>query len=194
MPAAAGYELFVPGPLWQELNATEHTAILRHELASLERSDVWKSLAVRVLALPHWFNPFAWWAVRRFDEAAEWACDRAASGDHATTTYARALVRLGEVAGRHASYSPAARGRPLAARIRRLLAGRLREDSSIKKALLLAACTGFALAALVRVELVAREAAKPDESVRTEPTDAPLADGAEVATDAPIANAGSTGG
>ncbi|HVU44290.1 MAG TPA: M56 family metallopeptidase [Xanthobacteraceae bacterium] len=173
-----GYELLVPGPLWQELNATERAAILRHELAHLERGDVWKSLAARVLALPHWFNPFSWWAVRRFDEAAEWACDRAASAEHATTTYARALVRLGEVAGRHASYSPAARGRPLAARIRRLLAGRLREDSSAKKALLLAACTGFALAALVRVELVAREATQQPKTASSDSESLATADDA----------------
>ncbi len=177
-----GYELLVPGPLWQELNATERAAILRHELAHLVRRDVWKSLGVRVLALPHWFNAFAWWAVRRFDEAAEWACDRAASGNQATTVYARALVRLGEVAGRHASYSPAVRGRPLASRIRRLLAGRLRKDSSTKKALLLAACTGFALAALVRVELVARETtpqsetAVVDSELLATADDAPLLD------------------
>ena len=112
---------------------------------------------MRGLALPHWFNPFAWWAVRRFDEAAEWACDRAASGENSATAYARALLRLGEAAGRHAAYSPAARGRPLAARIRRLLSTRTREDSSAKKALLLTACAGFASAALVRVELVAQE-------------------------------------
>ncbi len=177
-----GYELLVPGLLWQELNATERAAILRHELAHLVRRDVWKSLGVRMLALPHWFNAFAWWAVRRFDEAAEWACDRAASGNQATTVYARALVRLGEVAGRHASYSPAVRGRPLAAHIRRLLAGRLREDSSTKKALLLAACTGFALAALVRVELVARETtpqsetAVVDSELLATADDAPLLD------------------
>ena len=69
-------------------------------------------MAARMLALPHWFNPLAWWAVRRYDEAAEWACDLAATGETSTTMYARALVRLGETAGSHASYSPAARGRP----------------------------------------------------------------------------------
>ncbi|HEY4313143.1 MAG TPA: M56 family metallopeptidase [Pirellulales bacterium] len=153
-----GYELLVPGSLWRELSVAERAAILRHELAHLVRGDVWKSLAARVLALPHWFNPFAWWAVRRFDEAAEWSCDRAAAAENSTTAYARALLRLGEAAGRHAAYSPAARGRPLASRIRRLLAARSHEDSPTKKALLLTACIGFAVAALVRVELVAQEA------------------------------------
>ncbi len=51
-----------------------------------------------VVALPHWFNPIAWLVVRRFDAAAEWACDRAATEQEAATVYARALLRLGEAA------------------------------------------------------------------------------------------------
>ena len=93
-----GYVLVVPERLWRSLDSCERRAILRHELAHYQRGDVWKSLAARLLALPHWFNPASWWAVRRFDEAAEWACDRAAAGDEAATEYARVLVRLGEVA------------------------------------------------------------------------------------------------
>jgi len=170
------YELLIPEPLWREMNTAERLAILRHELAHYERCDVWKSLAIRVLALPHWFNPLAWYAVRRFDEAAEWACDRAATGDLQTTAYARALLRLGEISRRQAAYSPAAHGPPLAARIRRLLATRTGEDSRAKKSLLIVACIGFALAALVRVELVAREPVASQEPVvatsreGTEPT------------------------
>ena len=71
-----GYELMIPAELWRDLNVAQREAILRHELADYLRGDVWKSLAVRVLMLPHWFNPAAWWAVRRFDEAGEWACDQ----------------------------------------------------------------------------------------------------------------------
>ena len=70
-----GYAVIVPAWLWRRLNPSERQAILRHELAHYARGDLWKSLAIRALALPHWFNPFAWWAVRTFDECGEWACD-----------------------------------------------------------------------------------------------------------------------
>ena len=107
-----GYQLLVPGPLWERLDPAGRLSILRHELAHAERGDVWKSLGVRLLALPHWFNPLAWWAVRRFDEAAEWACDQAVCGAsrQARPEYAKALVVMGETAA-----APACSGRRLAA-------------------------------------------------------------------------------
>jgi beta-lactamase regulating signal transducer with metallopeptidase domain len=152
-----GFEIIVPESLWHELTARERTAILRHELAHYQRGDVWTSLVARVLALPHWFNPAAWWAARQFDEAAEWACDRAAAGDDATTDYASALVRLGQVGPRAAFYGTAARGRSLAARIRRVLSGPSTEDSMMKKALFVAIVLGLAAASVVQIELVAQQ-------------------------------------
>ena len=71
----SGYELLIPSRFWNELSPTGRLAILEHELAHYQRGDGLKSLAVRLLALPQWFNPLAWMAVRRFDECAEWACD-----------------------------------------------------------------------------------------------------------------------
>jgi beta-lactamase regulating signal transducer with metallopeptidase domain len=70
--------LVMPVSLWQKLDTSQRQAVLRHEAAHLVRRDLWRSLLVRLLALPHWFNPCAWLAVRRFDEAAEWACDERA--------------------------------------------------------------------------------------------------------------------
>jgi beta-lactamase regulating signal transducer with metallopeptidase domain/multidrug resistance efflux pump len=177
-----GYELIVPGGLWSELDATARQAVLRHELAHYQRGDVWKSLAARLLALPHWFNPIAWLAVRRFDDAAEWACDRAATADAPATELAKVLVRLGQSPATF-GYGSAARGRTLAARIRRLLAGAPKEDSNMKKTVLLA--LGVLLVALsaVQLNLVAREPAAADaksEDRATEPTEpreaAPVAD------------------
>jgi len=152
-----GYELLVPGELWRELDADQRAAILRHELAHYLRGDVWKSLAVRVLALPHWFNPASWLAVRRFEEAAEWACDRAATGDAPATAYAKALMRLGEVAGGRALYGPAAHGRTLAARIRRLISSKHQEDSAVKKTLLIVMGLCLVALPLVRLQLIAKE-------------------------------------
>ncbi len=149
-----GYALLVPEGLWRELNSAERRAILVHELAHLRRQDVWKSLAVRVLALPHWFNPVSWLAVRRFDEAAEWACDQAATGDE-PTEYAKILMRLGELANSPLRFGSAMSRRPLAARIRRLVSFPPPEDSAMKKALLLALVVCLLSAAVVRVQLVA---------------------------------------
>jgi beta-lactamase regulating signal transducer with metallopeptidase domain len=68
-----GYELLIPAALWTSLDPAERQSVLQHELAHYLRGDLAKSLVARILALPHWFNPCAWLAVRRFDEAAEWA-------------------------------------------------------------------------------------------------------------------------
>ncbi len=147
----------MPDQLWRELDDAQRRAILRHELAHLVRGDLWKSLAARVMVLPHWFNPAAWWAVLRFDEAAEWACDRAAAGDEPATAYAKALVRIGETAGTRTAYGHAIRGRTLAARVRRLLAFGPADDTRMKKAALAALGVLLVAVPLVKVELVARE-------------------------------------
>ncbi len=151
-----GYALLVPRTLWAELTGAQRRAILVHELAHLTRRDVWKSLAVRLLALPHWFNPVSWLAVRRFDEAAEWACDQAATGDE-PTEYAKILMRLGELANSPLRFGSAMSRRPLAARIRRLLNHSRQEDTVMKKAALLALGLCLVTTAAVRVNLVARE-------------------------------------
>lgn len=167
-----GYELLVPEALWHELGPIERRAILRHELAHWVRSDLWKSLAVRLLALPHWFNPVSWWAVRSFDEAAEWACDRAAT-EGEPAAYAKVLMRVGELAAPRVRYGTALRGRALAARIRRLVTGEPKEDRTMKQFLLATALMGVVLAALVRVQLVAQEpeTLSKDEKGETEKTE-----------------------
>jgi hypothetical protein len=65
--------------LWSAISGDGRESILRHELAHLRRRDLQKSVLVRIAALPQWFNPLVRLAVRRFDEAGEWACDEAAA-------------------------------------------------------------------------------------------------------------------
>jgi hypothetical protein len=91
-----GYVLVLPAEGWMRLSPGEQRAVLSHELAHWLRGDLWKSLAVRVLAIAHWFNPLAWFAVRRFEAAAEWACDQRAVCDHAEARkcFVRALLAL----------------------------------------------------------------------------------------------------
>ncbi|MBN2215825.1 MAG: polysaccharide biosynthesis/export family protein, partial [Pirellulales bacterium] len=152
-----GYELVVPAELWPSLGAAARESIMRHELAHYVRGDVWKSLAVRLLALPHWFNPAAWWAVRRFDSAAEWACDEAAlAGGGRHTDFARTLLTLAEASLGGGSCHPAMSRWNLSARIHRLVNSSSPKDSIMKKLLLACLAAVLVTFCLVRVDLVAK--------------------------------------
>ena len=127
------YLILVPRTLWATLAAPERQAILRHELAHLRRDDLWKSLAIRVLALPQWFNPLAWLAVRRFDEAAEWACDDAAAATiDSRLTFAESLLQSAEYAVAPFPASASAARGVLTRRIHRLVNPRFKEESKMK--------------------------------------------------------------
>lgn len=91
-----GYMLVLPAEGWMRLSPGEQRAVLLHESAHWVRGDLCKSLAVRVLALAHWFKPLAWFAVRRFEAAAEWACDqRAVCGStEARKRFVKAILAL----------------------------------------------------------------------------------------------------
>jgi WD40 repeat protein/beta-lactamase regulating signal transducer with metallopeptidase domain len=88
-----GYCIVVPIGPWSELSPTEQAAVFRHELAHFERGDLWRSLAARLLAAVHWFNPLAWWASRHVDEQAEFACDQMAAEERGID-FAAALARI----------------------------------------------------------------------------------------------------
>jgi beta-lactamase regulating signal transducer with metallopeptidase domain/Skp family chaperone for outer membrane proteins len=169
-----GYRLIVPAGLWRRLTPPQRRAILRHELAHLERRDIWKSLAVRVLAIPHWFNPVVWWVVQEFDACAEFACDETActDGPDRVADYARALVELSESARGSLLLRSGARGGGLADRVRRLLQPVSWEDSKMKKGLVLSLIGGLTLIGLVQIRLVAeqpRKAVQPAQPVQTTP-------------------------
>ena len=151
------YCVVVPANGWQRLNETQRAAILRHELAHLQRGDVWSSLLARLLAMPHWFNPLAWCAVRRFDEVGEWACDQQTVGNHpdSVPVYARAMLEI--VQSRSGGVmSSAASGSALSKRLRRLLLEQP-EDSVMKRCLVGVVLVALAGAGLLRVHLVAKE-------------------------------------
>ncbi len=165
----AGYRLIVPARLWRSLNAAERRAILLHELAHYTRGDLWKSLAIRALALPHWFNPFAWWAVRTFDECGEWACDDDATGvePSAATTYARALFQLAETGDRRRSFGFSARGSSLAARVRRLMQPRRASEPIRTRLIVMGLLIALATAQVLRPELAAAPLARPTSATRS---------------------------
>ncbi len=150
------FMVVVPEDLWSELNETERTAVLRHELAHYQRRDVWTSLVARVLTIPHWFNPLAWWAVRKFEEGGEWACDqRLLSDPHQVPAFARALLAMSQPAN-HRVCASAARGSSVSIRIRRILSFQTQEDSIMKRGLLCMVLISLVTTGLLRVQLVAR--------------------------------------
>ncbi len=166
------YRICVPGPSWAKLAPTHRRQVLRHELAHFERSDLWRLLMVRLLALPHWFNPFAWWAVHQISQSVEWACDEAVAGrkPEEAVEFAKALVQLG-VANSAAVCPARATGRSsLSIRIRRLMLLKSTEDSRMNKMLILTVAAGLVIVNLVRIELVAKEPGEGTPTLEAAPT------------------------
>ena len=157
----SGYQVVVPEATWGKLTAGQRRLILCHELAHYEQGDLWRLLAVRLLAMPHWFNPLSWWAVRKFEECTEWLCDGAAANASAAGAsaidYARALMQLGSSRFPQTSWVGAAQGGRLFHRIQRLISGPFTEDSKMKKAVLVSLALGLLLVGSVRIHLVAKE-------------------------------------
>jgi len=84
----------VPAAIWEEAPEHVRIGILKHEISHYRHNDLWKSLALRTVALLHWFNPMAHYAVRKFDEAAEWRCDADAFGgaENAESAFAETML------------------------------------------------------------------------------------------------------
>ena len=160
-----GYELWIPRRFWQACSLAEQEAIVRHELSHYRRGDVWKTWLMYFLALPQWFNPAAWWAVRHFQQAGEWLCDlEAADASPQRTDYLQALLRLVELqppSWTHPAAGQCAHAHPLLLRVRRLGSPHLYQDSIMNKLLFATVVMGAALLPLVRIELVARAADPP---------------------------------
>ncbi|MBH9577046.1 M56 family metallopeptidase [Inhella proteolytica] len=80
-PAVVGLlrpRLALPVDFEQRFTATEQQLILAHERVHAQRCDtLWNLLATLLLVL-NWFNPLAWWALRRFQRDQELACDASA--------------------------------------------------------------------------------------------------------------------
>jgi beta-lactamase regulating signal transducer with metallopeptidase domain len=156
------YTLVIPKSLWKSLTSAQRLAILRHEIGHYRRGDLWKSIAVRALALSHWFNPFAWFAIRRFDEAAEWACDELATGDNvAATEFANTLLKICESTNSHGTIVPAARGSSVKRRIGRLISLPSKGDSIMRKSIVFGLIAVFLAAGSLEVRLVADEPQLP---------------------------------
>ena len=175
-----GYRLVVPLELWDELSESSRLGILRHELAHFRRRDVWKSFFVRILALPHWFNPIAHYAANRFDELAEQLCDREAFAGQreGLSEFARILLLLHENTPTHFVARHSFFGRNLKRRVASLLENPPLERISImRKTLLVLGAVAILCAAMFRVEFVATTTAQEPAAARdpwTAPPDSAL--------------------
>src|SRR4029077_15656369 len=78
--------------------------VLSHELAHVERRDVFWQLAARVAAALYWFHPLVWLAAGRMRHERERACDdRVLSAGVRAIDYAAGLVEVaGALSGRQA--------------------------------------------------------------------------------------------
>lgn len=153
-----GFRVLVPRDVWAGLSAQQREAVLMHELAHLQRGDVWKSLIMRSVAAVHWFNPCAWWAVTKFDEAAEWDCDRRvrAHSESMAADLAGALLQVSQPSSLIRLGVSSARGRRVGDRIRRLV-GEPMEESQMKKFFAVAVTLLVLAIGTVQIRLVAQE-------------------------------------
>jgi len=172
-----GYTLLVPEGYWRASRRAERMAILRHELAHYRRGDILKSWLAGLLALPSWFNPAAWWALRTFRECGEHGCDLAAvASPRERLDYARALRRLVAAHAPEQAAGHCAHSHPLVSRVRFLLTSPDVENPVMKKAFLLIAVLTLLAVHCVHVQLVAKEVTwtKASAKQRVEDLDAQL--------------------
>jgi beta-lactamase regulating signal transducer with metallopeptidase domain len=165
-----GICIVVPAWLWESCTADQRTSILLHELAHYRRGDLWRQLAMRLLVLPHWFNPVAWWAARQFEAANEVACDDAAcSGDlQVAVSYAKALLVLNERLGIHYAPALAITGGSLTERIRRILHPEFYKESKMSRFLVLSAMIVLGSLAMIRIQAADQSSAAENEAVEVE--------------------------
>ncbi len=171
-----GYVLVVPEAFWRSLSEDQRHGVLLHELAHLLRRDVWRQCLVHLAAAVHWWNPAAWWCVRRYEEAAEWACDESLTRQHPriARAFAKALIELIEFTQRSSAASAVPyRGigvqsmatPPLTRRVRRLVQPCASGDSVMKRLILVVLAAALLSLSAVQFRLVA---APPLQDATTE--------------------------
>ncbi|WP_182871372.1 M56 family metallopeptidase [Stieleria mannarensis] len=167
-----GYALVVPASFWESLTVDQRRGVLLHELAHLCRRDVWRQAIARTAVALHWWNPAAWWCVRRYEESAEWACDESLTRTDpaAATGLAASLVRLVEFIDHTPATPPRIAGGlgvqsmaapPLTERVTRLLnasSSSPSRDSVMKRLLLGLIAAGLVSVSAVQFRLVAADA------------------------------------
>jgi len=152
--------IVVPAALWEDAPVHVRLGILKHELSHYRHHDLAKSLALRVVTLLHWFNPMSHYAVRKFDEAAEWRCDAEAFGAStcAESDFAETMLLFRDTTPVVAVCRSAFCGNNIKRRAERLADFTLhRGDSLMKKTLIVLCCVTLLFLGLFEIRLTARE-------------------------------------
>ncbi|TWT98469.1 M56 family metallopeptidase [Stieleria varia] len=181
------YALVIPRAFWERLTDIQRQAVMTHEAQHLSRRDVWRQLAARFIATIHWFNPVAWWAVRRLDQTAELACDRAVAqrGNEYSAGFAGALLMLVSdmpAQNVHQVACTAMATPPLTRRITDLLHPSGHKDSVMKSLALLLLSVVVVMASCIQFRLTAADTTTQDSRAEVGSGDAlPVIDDAELA-------------
>lgn len=117
--------VLLPFGLVNHLSPAEVEAILAHELAHIARKDWLFNLFQAVAEIVFYYHPAVWWLSRVINRERENACDDLAlSATSDPIAFARALVRVQEMASTAPALALAIQGRnrrPLLDRVRRIL-------------------------------------------------------------------------
>ncbi len=163
--------VYVPVTLWEDLSPSVREGILRHELAHVLAKDNLVSLLVQFLAMLHWFNPVAWYAYRKYEEAAEWNADEFAFGrsESAPYDFAETLLSVHDRGRRFTlKYRSSFYGGNLRRRLSRLDHFTTHPGEPVmKKILILVTCFVFIACGLFRIELIAKDESQKSNGVNT---------------------------
>lgn len=151
-------------------------AVLLHEMAHLQRGDLWTQIVAQAAVAVHWFNPLVWRAYHTALAERELACDDAAlragadAADYAGHLLALArTLRRGPAARPHPALAAMAARPALETRIVSILAPGRRRGPASRATTLATAAAGVALAVgVAALDPVAREApATPAAAAQT---------------------------
>jgi len=165
--------VLIPRDLAGRLAEAEWECIFRHELAHYRRKDIWVNLLAYSLVSAHWFNPLAWYGLRRMRIDQESACDANVLNAIASKeTYASCIIKLLEVG---AARKIALSGVGFFGR-KKLIARRIVMIRDYKPSRKKAAYTGAAVFILAGALLLPSALAADKGEPRTTPQPAPTAE------------------
>lgn len=102
-PVAIGLSkpiILMPEGLLRHLSKEEVEQVLVHELAHIDRNDIWGTWVQRFVEVVFWFNPVIWMLSKQLSVSREMACDDwAIRFGYRRKQYARCLARLAEMVG-----------------------------------------------------------------------------------------------
>ena len=170
--------ILIPEVWVTSLPPDELRSLLAHEVAHVKRRDVLANLAQRLVEIPMFFHPLAWWASRRITWAREELCDAWAISRGADPAgYARSLAAAAErayAAVALVSLGVAESRFTLFRRVEAILGSRSMRRLSRPSAVALVAMLAISTAALAAVHVTnsgaSRQGDKPaaDQSAHTQ--------------------------